>query len=138
MAWVIDTCLILDVLEDDAEFGAVSAELIDSKAEDGLVVAPVTYIELAPAFLGDRRSQDDFLQQMGVDLQNDWLFQDTMNAHGAWQRYMTAKRAGQATKRPIADILIGAFACRQDGLMTRNPRDFKAIFPTLDVLEPLG
>ena len=136
MAWVIDTCIILDVLEDDPEFGAVSADLIDSKAEDGLVVAPVTYIELAPAFLGERRSQDEFLQQMGVDLPTDWLLQDTVNAYGAWQRYVAAKRAGQAAKRPIADILIGAFAGRHEGLLTRNPGDFAAVFPNLTVLTP--
>jgi len=32
MAWVVDTCLIIDVLDDDPEFGAASARLIDAKA----------------------------------------------------------------------------------------------------------
>jgi hypothetical protein len=47
-----------------------------------------------------------------------------------------AKRAGTAPKRPIADVLIGAFASRFDGMLTRNAKDFQAVFPGLKLLEP--
>lgn len=40
------------------------------------------------------------------------------------------------TRRPIADILIGAFAARHEGLVTRNPDHFRPFFPQLVLAEP--
>jgi hypothetical protein len=39
-------------------------------------------------------------------------------------------------KRPIADILIGAFATRFDGLITRKTSDLRALFPDLTLRKP--
>jgi predicted nucleic acid-binding protein len=36
----------------------------------------------------------------------------------------------------VADVLIGAFAAVRTGLLTRNPDDFKRIFPALTVKTP--
>jgi hypothetical protein len=36
MAWVVDTCLLIDVVEADPTFGTRSAKLLDSKRPDGL------------------------------------------------------------------------------------------------------
>lgn len=136
MAWVVDTCLIIDVLDDDSEFGVPSACLIDARVGDGLLVSPVTYVELAPAFLGDRHRQDEFLELIGIDVNVEWLRRDTWAAHRAWHRYVSEKRSGRAAKRPIADVLIGSFACSKGGLLTRNPADFTDLFPELEVIEP--
>jgi len=38
MAWVVDTCVLIDVLEDDPEFGLVSAEALDAHLDEGLHV----------------------------------------------------------------------------------------------------
>jgi len=73
MPWVIDTCLLIDLAEDDSEFFEASARLVESK------------------------------------------------------------RGGQLPKRPIADVLIGAFALRFQGLLTRNLQDFRPLFPTLAI-----
>jgi len=66
MAWVIDTCLLIDVAEADPTFGVASAALIDSKRAEGLTVCPVTYAELAPVFNGDQNAQNEFLIQLGA------------------------------------------------------------------------
>ncbi|MBM3833050.1 MAG: type II toxin-antitoxin system VapC family toxin [Verrucomicrobia bacterium] len=39
-------------------------------------------------------------------------------------------------KRPLADILIGAFALRFDGLLTRNETDFRSVFSQLTIVSP--
>jgi predicted nucleic acid-binding protein len=39
-------------------------------------------------------------------------------------------------RRPLADVLIGAFASRYQGLITRNTDDFASIFPDLKVGVP--
>lgn len=136
MVWVVDTCVLLDVLEDDPEFGRLSASVLDGHAVEGLTVCPITYAELAPAFDGDSNLQDEFLTGVGVDFRQDWTWEDTLRAHASWNRFIQRKRSGLVPKRPLADILIGAFALRHAGLITRNPEDFEAVFPELMLQVP--
>ena len=42
MAWVVDTCLLIDVAEADPSFGVLSAKLLNSKRPDGITLCPVT------------------------------------------------------------------------------------------------
>ncbi len=136
MAWVIDTCLLIDVAEADPTFGVASAALIDSKRAEGLTVCPVTYAELAPVFNGDQNAQNEFLIQLGATWPEAWTLADTLAAHEAWHRHVMSKRAGKVSKRPIADVFIGAFASRFDGILTRNEADFRAVFPNLKIAAP--
>ena len=48
MAWVVDTCLLIDIAEADPTFGVASAKLLDLKRPEALTICPVTYVELAP------------------------------------------------------------------------------------------
>jgi len=136
MAWVVDTCMLIDVAEADPSFGIISAALIDSKRRDGVTVCPVTYVELAPVFNGDQAAQEEFLFNLGVTWPEAWTLADTIAAHEAWHRYVTGKRTGRMPKRPIADVLIGAFASRFDGILTRNEADFRPVFPVLAIAVP--
>ena len=43
------------------------------------------------------------------------------------------RRSGATPRRPIADILIGAFALNRRGLVTRNGADFRRWYPKLAV-----
>ena len=138
MAWVVDTCILIDILQDDPRFGSPSALALDAIAEDGLVICPLTYAELAPAFLGKLALQDEFLHGVGVDFRQDWTWADTLQAHEAWHRFIDRKRSHSLPHRPLADILIGAFASRYQGLVTRNAGDFKAIFPNLKLEGPVS
>lgn len=61
---------------------------------------------------------------------------NTMAAHYAWNDFIAKRPRGEIAKRPIADILIGAFASRFDGLLTRNARDFQKLFPSLRIQTP--
>ena len=136
MAWVVDTCLLIDVAEADPIFGVASAKLLDSKRVEGLTLCPVTYVELAPVFSGDQTAQNEFLFNLGVTWPEAWNQTDTEEAHRAWHRYVSARRATKIPKRPLADILIGSFASRFDGILTRNENDFKTTFPSLIVVAP--
>ncbi|HEY4273146.1 MAG TPA: hypothetical protein VGM65_14195 [Candidatus Udaeobacter sp.] len=136
MAWVADTCLLIDVAENDPEFGRDSARLLDRRRVAGLVLAPVSYIELAPLFNGVTEAQNDFLESSGVNWTHGWIWPDTIVAYRAWYDYILKRRDRRIGKRPIADILIGAFANRFDGLLTRNTKDFRSFFPDLTLQEP--
>ena len=136
MAWVVDTCMLIDVLEDDPRFGDRSAQILEEHHAEGLLVSPVTYAELAPTFEGDFGLQNEFLAEVGVSFQEDWTWEDTLKAHSGWYAHTSRRRAGMARKRPMADILIGAFASRFQGLITRNPDDFRNAFPSLPLRVP--
>ena len=136
MSMVVDTCVILDVLDRDPVFGAASAEAIDRYAEGGLLISPLTYVELAPAFLGDETRERDFLFEIGIDLPPTFGEDDLSLAHAAWNNHIQRKRSGKVAKRPVADVMIGALAQATNGLITRNPDDFRALFPTLNIVTP--
>ena len=136
MPWVVDTCMLIDVAEGDPQFGYRSARMLDRRRPAGLVVAPVSYIELSPLFNGVEDAQNQFLEGIGVGWTHGWIWPDTMAAHRAWHGYMLKRSRDQIGKRPIADILIGAFASRFDGLLTRNTKDFRGLFPDLRLEQP--
>jgi predicted nucleic acid-binding protein len=136
MAWVVDTCLLLDVAVDDPKFFPASARLLDAKQSDGLMVCPVSVVEISPVFAGQMAAVTEFLDRLNIPPAELWTHADTQAAFTAWNSYVAAKRQGQIAKRPIADVLIGAFAMRFQGLLTRNPSDFRQLFPGLQIIEP--
>jgi len=136
MTWVVDTCIVIDILENDPNYGLRSATLLEAKLDEGLSICPVTFVEMAPAFDGNGNEQETFLRQAGIGFRDGWTTADTRTAHLAWHLHIVARRSGVLPKRPIADVLIGAFAANRRGLITRNPKDFRHNFPDLQILEP--
>ena len=133
---VVDTCVILDVLEQDPTFGLASAEVLEKYAEGGLIISPLTYVELSPAFLGDETRERDFLFEIGIDLPPGFSEDDLSLAHAAWNDHIQRKRSGKSARRPVADVMIGALAQAHDGLITRNASDFRTLFPALTIVSP--
>jgi len=136
--WVVDTCVIIDVLSGDGEFSGKSADAIDMKRDDGLVIAPITYVELAPSFDGDSNRQDSTLTGLGIEIDFGGNRDAVMAAYKAWHDHVQRKRAGQVAKRPIADIMIGAYAMQKGGLITRNEDDFRSLYPNLPIFNPVA
>ena len=127
MAWVVDSCVLLDIRMNDATHGLASAQCMAAHLAEGLTIAPITYVELAPAFGGDARLQNLFLDQTGVEWQTSWTLADTETAHRLWAAHVHKRRSGHGSKRPVADILIEAFAKRFQGLITRNEKHFMSV-----------
>ena len=136
MTWVVDTCVVIDLVERDGEFSAASAAALSSKLDDSLVIAPITYVELAPVFDGDIERQNAFLRSAWIDFDFAGNGDAVLAAHRAWYDHVMRKRAGTAKKRPIADVLIGAYAMQKGGLITRNEDDFRALYPNLTIFNP--
>ena len=136
--WVVDTCVIIDIISGDGEFATVSANAIDAKREAGLVIAPLTYIELAPSFHGDVAKQDSILSGLGIEFDFAGNRAAVLAAHKAWYEHVLRKRLGGTVKRPIADVLIGAYAVEKGGLITRNEDDFKTLYPNLTIFNPIS
>lgn len=136
MIGVVDTCVLIDLLKADPAFGKMSAHALQSKLDDTLAIAPVTYVELAPAFKGDVYAQDGFLKSIWVGCDFGASRDAVLAAHRAWHEHVLRKRAGNAARRPVADVLIGAYALSVGGLITRNEADFRALYPTLTIFNP--
>ena len=137
MIWVVDTCVVIDLVERDGEFGAVSAAALASKIDDSFVIAPITYVELGPVFDGDRERQDAFLKASWIDCDFAGNKDAVFAAHKAWYEHVLRKRKGEAAKRPIADVMIGAYALQKGGLITRNEDDFRSLYPDLTIYNPV-
>lgn len=136
MAWVVDTCVVLDIALADVAHGPRSLEIVEKKLSRGVVLCPISFIELTPQFGGSTAELEQFLEMSGIGFMEDWTQADTSQAALAFTKYIEARRTKGAPKRPVADIMIGAFACRYEGLITRNPKDFKGFFPKLKILVP--
>jgi hypothetical protein len=136
LMWVVDTCVVLDVFENDPQFGLVSARILEKLLADGIAVSPVTMVELSAAFAGDLAGQNRFLDEAGISRTEAWTVADTEAAQRAWTLYVRSRRSDNVPKRPVADILIGGFAVNRQGLITRNPADFRRWFPKLVIRGP--
>ena len=134
--WVVDTCVLIDLLRRDEAFATLAADALDAKRTEGLTIAPLTYVELAPALGGDVRAQDYFLSEIGVRFNFEGRRDIVLAAHQAWHDHIQRKRKGDVSKRPIADVMIGAYALSKGGLITRNEDDFRSLFPNLKIFNP--
>lgn len=137
MPWVVDTSVLLDIRIGVPEEAAIrSAECLEVHAHQGLLISPVTFIEMAPAFGGAFEAQQNWLDDLGIAFRDAWCEEDTRVAHRLWHQHIERKRQGIVAKRPIADVLIAAFSHRFKGLITANEGDFKTIAPDLPLIVP--
>lgn len=134
--WIIDSCVLLDIALKDPVHGLASALFLDKRRKEGLAVCPVSVIEIAPFFAGEIGSVREFLKVLGADSGLAWLETDTEAAVRGWSRYVRLKRQELSPRRPVADMLIGAYASRHSGLITRNPSHFRPYFPDLSLAQP--
>jgi predicted nucleic acid-binding protein len=136
MAWVVDSCVLIDVAINDPTFGRVSANCLQSRLRQGLLICPVSYVEIGPIFEGDVALQEHFLEAAGISWMEPWTSADTALAHQLWVQYVLRKRRQKTGRRPVADLLIGAFAARFEGLVTRNVDHFRGLCPGLRLIQP--
>jgi predicted nucleic acid-binding protein len=136
MPWTVDTCVLVDIIENDPVFGLPSATCLKKNLRDGLCICPVSFVELGPTFAGNTFELRMFLNRCGIAYTMPLDLGAAEIGHKAWHKAIAAKRKHAAPKRPVADILIGAFAMQTRGIITRNPKDFRNHFPDLKIIDP--
>ena len=136
MTWVVDTCILIDVLKADPIFARSSSAALQSKMDEVLVIAPITYVELAPAFRGNVEAQNEFLNALWIRYDFEGNREAVLAAHKSWYEHVLRKRSGIEERRPIADVMIGAYALSRGGLITRNESEFRTLYPTLEIFNP--
>ena len=125
-----------DLVTGDPQFEPASTLCLQRYLPDGLVVCPITFVELGPAFVGDDVAAEEFLKGADLDTTEQWTSGDTVQAHRFWQAFQVRRRQANLARRPVADVMIAAFASRFQGIISRNASDFRNIAPALVLIEP--
>lgn len=130
---LVDTNVLLDVLEDDPNWAEWSLRQLRAQAQvHELVINPVIYAELSLAF-DSVQALDAALAGMGFafeELPRPALFL----AGRAFVRY---RRKGGTKGNVLADFFIGAHAAVAGcGILTRDARRYRNYFPRVPLVVP--
>ena len=101
MTWVLDTCVLLDLACNDKIFAGCASRAIQSKLDEALTIAPITYVELAPQFLGDVERQNEFLRDLWIECDFGGSMDSVLAAHHAWYEHVLRKRKGEVVDYKI-------------------------------------
>lgn len=130
---LVDTNVLLDVFEDDAEWSEWSQDRLDSaSATDTLAINAVIYSELSIGF-ARIEELEAVIKEASLaikDIPREALFL----AGKAFLRY----RRTRGTKRSVLpDFYIGAHAAvMQWPLLTRDAARYRTYFPTVPLIAP--
>ena len=130
---LVDTNVLLDVFEDDAEWAAWSQDRLDSaSATDTLAINSVIYSELSIGF-ARIEELEAVIKEASLaieDIPREALFL----AGKAFLRY----RSSRGTKRSVLpDFYIGAHAAvMQWTVLTRDVGRYRTYFPTVSLIAP--
>jgi len=130
---LVDTNVLLDVLEDDAEWYDWSQDRLDSvSAIDTLAINSVIYSELSIGF--DRIEELEAVVKEASLAIEDIPREALFLAGKAFPRY----RRSRGTKRSVSpDFYIGAHAAvMQWPLLTRDVARYRSYFPTVSLIAP--
>lgn len=130
---LVDTNVLLDVLEDDPNWAEWSLRQLRAQSQvHELVINPVIYAELSLAF-DSVQALDVALAGMGFafeELPRPALFL----AGRAFVRY---RREGGTKGNVLADFFIGAHAAVAGcGILTRDARRYRNYFPRVPLVTP--
>jgi len=130
---IVDTNVLLDVVEDDPDWAEWSIRRMRDYARiHELAINPVIYAELSVAFdaMEDVDAVVAELALRVLDIPRSALFL----AGKAFVRY---RRLGGVKTNVLPDFFIGAHAAVMGSpILTRDPRRYESYFPTVDVIAP--
>ena len=130
---LIDTNVLVDVLQDDPQWAAWSIGQLRAQAKlHELAINPVVYAELSLSF-STVESLDRVLVTMELavrEIPRPALFL-------AGKAYLQYRRRGGSKAQVLPDFFIGAHAAVEGWpLLTRDAGRFRTYFPSLEVIAP--
>ena len=136
MKYLVDPQLILDVLDSGSENAKRAVALFESHRGDELVLAPTSYVALAPSFMGLRSMQDRFLDNLGIRASKNAPAKVMDAAYSAWSRYQQENPRVKGGNSIFDQLYIGAYALLFDGILTRQGDLYRRYFESVTILEP--
>ncbi|NLD70962.1 MAG: type II toxin-antitoxin system VapC family toxin [Limnobacter sp.] len=130
---LVDTNVLLDVLEDDADWVEWSLRQLRMQAQvHELLVNPVIYAELSLAFVSVQ-ALDAAISGMRLK----FLELPRASLFLAGRAFVEYRRKGGNKTNVLADFFIGAHAAvLGSGILTRDPRRYRSYFPRVPLVTP--
>lgn len=129
---LVDSNVLLDVIADNGAWFAWSAARLDEAASAGVIINPVIYAEIAPAF-ASMSDLDTFVTQSGLAV-TPFPRESLFEAGVVHARY---RANGGQRERVLPDFLIGAQAAVTGcALLTRDARRYRTYFPGVRLITP--
>jgi predicted nucleic acid-binding protein len=129
---LVDANVLLDILIPDPVWEEWSSEALADAAEWALLtINPIIYGEVSVGF----RRIEDLDAALPEDLRREPLPWD--GAFLAGKAFLAHRRRRGSGYRTLPDFFIGAHAAIKGyTLLTRDPRRFRAYFPSLRIIHP--
>lgn len=130
---LIDSNILLDVLEEDPVWFAWSSGCLSLCAEDSILVSnPIIYAEVSIGFNRveelDEALPPDMFERRPLPWEAAFL---------AGKSFLAYRRAGGTRRTPLPDFFIGAHALIQGmTLLTRDAALYRSYFPRLTLIAP--
>jgi predicted nucleic acid-binding protein len=130
---LVDTNVLIDVITQDATWGAWSEAAINEAQETAVVVInPVIYGELAVGFDSieglDAALPEALYRREGIPYASAFL---------AGKAYAAYRESGGSRTAPLPEFFIGAHAAVAGyRLLTRDPGRYRTTFPRLQLIAP--
>ena len=131
--FLFDTNVLLDIATNDPIwFGWSENQFRAAAAQGPILINPIIYAELAPAFAAaaglDQWLDPAVFQRLTLPYAAGWL---------AAQAFLKYRRSGGAKTSPLPDFYIGAHAeVEKWTLVTRDAARYRTYFPSVPLIAP--
>jgi hypothetical protein len=130
---LVDTNVLLDVVEEDAAWFEWShRRLADAADEGSIVVNQIVYAELVAGY--------DTIEDLNAMLDRGLFSREGLPWDAAFMAgvaFLSYRRGGGARSSPLPDFFIGAHASvRGYRLLTRDRGYYATYFPSLEIVSP--
>lgn len=130
---LVDSNVLLDVLEEDARWYEWSSTLLQKAADSGsLIINPIIYAEISVGFHRieelEKVLPSDFFQRMPIPWEAAFL---------VGKCFIRYRKLGGTKSSPLPDFFIGAHAAVSGlTLLTRDAARYRTYFPSLKLITP--
>jgi predicted nucleic acid-binding protein len=130
---LVDTNVLLDVLEDDSEWATWSQGKLDSaSATDTLAINPIIYSELSIAFARIEELEAVITQ---ASLNVEAIPREALFLAG--KVFLSYRRARGIKHSVLPDFYVGAHAAVMHcAILTRDVARYRTYFPTVQLITP--
>jgi predicted nucleic acid-binding protein len=133
MATLIDSNVLLDILDEDEEWLDWSASMLTRAAEQGrVVINPLIYAETSVTF--------DTVEELDQALPPQYFVREELPWDAAFlaaKVFAKYRRRGGTRRSPLPDFYIGAHAAVAGyTLLTRDAVRYREYFPKLRIIGP--
>jgi len=132
-ATLVDSNVVLDIADEDAEWLDWSSAMLAAAAERGpVVINPIIYSEVSTRY--------DSIEALDDALPADFYIRSPLPWEAAFlaaKAFRHYRRRGGTKTAPLPDFFIGAHAAVAGmTLLTRDARRYRAYFPKLRIIAP--